>query len=33
MGKGLGAPTKPLKEGCQLVPGEAQQVGEAWGEH
>lgn len=33
MGKGLGAPTKPLNEGCQLAPGEAQQVGEAWGEH
>lgn len=31
MGKGLGAPTKPLNEGCQLAPGEAQQVGEAWG--
>ena len=33
VGKGLGTPTKPLNEGCQLAPGEAQQVGEAWGEH
>lgn len=24
MGKGLGAPTKPLNDGCQLAPGEAQ---------